>query len=321
MPTIIEIPDDPRYTIKSVSSQTGIRPVTLRAWERRYHLLEPKRGDNRYRLYSERDVAILQWVKKRLDEGLSISSAVNEFHGMQKADEWPEAVETVPAIPRPHSAEPPEKYVEPLYDALIRHDEEQTAALMKEIFAGYDLLTVSMRIISPVMMRIGEAWYNGRISITTEHFASAYLRGKLLSLLQAYPCKRNAPSFLVGSGPNEQHEIGALMFAALLRTSGYCVEFLGPDIPLDDLADYAGEENADMVILSASMESTALELKKMQEKLNKLRHPPLFGFAGGAFAHNPELIKAIPGHYLGPTMQDALAQVAELMEQRAAVTA
>ncbi len=319
MPSIIEFSDDPKYTIKSVSSQTGIRPVTLRAWERRYNLLDPKRGDNRYRMYSERDVAVLNWVKKRLDEGLSISSAVNELHGMQKSDAWPEAVQTAPSLPLLRSSVPPEQYVESLFNALIRHDEETTANLLKEIFAGYDLMTVSMQIVSPTMVRIGDAWFTGRISITTEHFASTYLRGKLLSLFQAYPCKRNAPSFLVGNGPNEQHEIGALMFAALLRTQGYCVEYLGPDIPLDDLVEYAGEEKPDMVVLSASMESTALELKKMQEKLGKLPHPPLFGFAGGAFAYKPELVNVIPGHYLGPSMDDAIKQVAELVDDRARV--
>jgi hypothetical protein len=43
MATIEDLPDDPKYTIKSVSTQTGIRPVTLRAWERRYELLSPHR--------------------------------------------------------------------------------------------------------------------------------------------------------------------------------------------------------------------------------------------------------------------------------------
>lgn len=316
MTTIIEISDEPKYTIKSISNQTGVRPVTLRAWERRYNLLEPQRGENRYRLYSERDLAILRWIKKRLDDGLSISSAVNELQGMQRADAWPEAIESAPSLPQARSTTPPENYITPLYEALVSHNEEETSNLMKEVFAGYDLMTVCMQIISPVMVQIGDAWYHGRIGIATEHFASTYVRGKLLSLLQAYPCKRNAPSFLVGSGPNEQHELGSLMFAALLRTSGYCVEYLGPDIPLDDLAEYAGEQNTDVVILSASMEPTALELKKMQEKLNRLRRPPLFGFAGGAFTFKPELVNAIPGHYLGPSMQEALQKVAELVGQK-----
>lgn len=62
MTTINDFSEEPRYTIKSVSVQTGIRPVTLRAWERRHDLLSPHRSENRYRLYSERDIAILRWI-------------------------------------------------------------------------------------------------------------------------------------------------------------------------------------------------------------------------------------------------------------------
>ena len=76
MTTINDFSDEPRYTIKSVSVQTGIRPVTLRAWERRHELLSPHRSDNRYRLYSERDVAILRCIKSLVVVGISIFNAV-----------------------------------------------------------------------------------------------------------------------------------------------------------------------------------------------------------------------------------------------------
>ena len=63
MTTLVDFSEEPKYTIKAVCGQTGIRAVTLRAWERRHELLNPHRSENRYRLYSERDVAILRWIK------------------------------------------------------------------------------------------------------------------------------------------------------------------------------------------------------------------------------------------------------------------
>lgn len=54
MVSIAEFSDDPKFTIKVVSERTGIKPVTLRAWERRYDLLDPNRLENNYRLYSDR---------------------------------------------------------------------------------------------------------------------------------------------------------------------------------------------------------------------------------------------------------------------------
>src|SRR5512142_2768887 len=96
MTTIVDLPDEPKYTIKNVATQTGIRPVTLRAWERRHEVLNPHRADNRYRLYSERDVAILRWLKNRVDGGISISSAVNELRSLTSNNNWPEAIPAAP---------------------------------------------------------------------------------------------------------------------------------------------------------------------------------------------------------------------------------
>jgi len=96
MATIIDYSEEPKFTIKTVFAQTGIRPVTLRAWERRYEVLNPHRSDNRYRLYSERDVAILRWIKSRVDNDISISSAVQELRAMLKTGIFPEAIPTGP---------------------------------------------------------------------------------------------------------------------------------------------------------------------------------------------------------------------------------
>jgi len=76
MVSIAEYSTDPRYTIKVVSERTGVKPVTLRAWERRYDLIDPDRQDNNYRLYSERDIEIIRWIAHRLENDLTISNAV-----------------------------------------------------------------------------------------------------------------------------------------------------------------------------------------------------------------------------------------------------
>ncbi|HEX9013771.1 MAG TPA: cobalamin-dependent protein, partial [Anaerolineaceae bacterium] len=157
-------------------------------------------------------------------------------------------------------------------------------------------------VLTPALVEIGEAWYRGEIRVTTEHFACTFLRGKLLSLMQTFPCRRNSNFLLVGCAPTEQHEIGALMFTVMLRSNCFQVEYLGPDIPLDDLVDYAKYEHPAAVILTASTEATAMELQHFQEKLRHLKRQPLFAYAGRAFTSDPRLCQKIPGLYLGPTL-------------------
>ncbi len=74
MSRIDNFPIEPEFTIKAVQNRTGIKPVTLRAWERRYDLLEPVRMPNGYRLYSERDIQLLMWVQRRVNSRSSASA-------------------------------------------------------------------------------------------------------------------------------------------------------------------------------------------------------------------------------------------------------
>jgi len=316
MTTIVDLPDEPKFTIKAVASKTGIRPVTLRAWERRHEVLNPHRADNRYRLYSERDVAILRWLKNRIDEGISISNAVSELRNMTSNNHWPEAIPQAPAQGVNTSNTPPGIYSNQLFHALIKHDENRAGDLLREVHAIFSLTTVCMEVLVPTLRQIGDSWYRGEIRVTTEHFASAYLRGKLLSLLQAYPARRSTPLILIGCAPMEQHELGSLMMAVLLRSEGFRVEYLGPDIPIEDLADYSSYELPGMVILSATSEYSAREMRRMQDMLQKTRPTPIFAYGGRAFDLHTELRSEIPGTYLGDTLQNAVDSVKALLKVR-----
>jgi len=314
MTSISDFSDNPKHTIKNVSIQTGIPPITLRAWERRYAVPSPSRSDNRYRLYSDRDIAILRWLKSQLYNGASISTAVTELRQMTNKGIWPDVIPQSLALVPVESVNLPAKYAHEVYLALIHHDEFEAGNLLRETFSTFDLKTILSKVLTPCLVEIGEAWVRGEIRITTEHFASAVLRGKLLTLLQAYPARRNAPFVMVGGAPTEQHEIGALMMAVLLRSEGYRVEFLGPDIPLDDLVDYARSEKPALIILTASTRTAALEMKRMQETSSRLRPPPVFGYGGLAFMTEPELRHQVPGIFLGESMDRAMEVIGELLD-------
>jgi len=314
MAKIADFPDIPKYTIKIVCNQTGIRAVTLRAWERRHDLLNPHRSENRYRLYSERDVAILRWIKSRVDNGIPISSAVAELHSIIKDGIWPDAVPPLPGTqPTPNSAHP-EQYARQLYQALLRHDESLAGDLLREAYTIFDIASICNDIITPALVQIGEAWYRGEIRITTEHFASAYIRGRLLSLFQAYSSRKNAPYVLCGCAPTEQHEIGALMLSILLRSKGIRVEFLGPDVPINDLIEYARFEHPQMIILTSTMRDSVSELFEFDKKLNKLEPKPIFGYGGAAFNIYPEIHEKVAGTFLGESLEIAVPKVIELLK-------
>ena len=63
------------FPTRVVSNETGVNAITLRAWERRYGLLTPKRTEKGHRLYTEQDIALIKKVVTLLDRGIPISQA------------------------------------------------------------------------------------------------------------------------------------------------------------------------------------------------------------------------------------------------------
>ena len=104
------------------------------------------------------------------------------------------------------------------------------------------------------------------------------------------------------------------MLSILLRREGYRVEFLGSDLPVDDLVAYAEDVTPDMIILSAGFEHTARPLFQLQGKLNKLSPKPLFGFGGPYFNRNKTAREAMQGVFLGTTPAEAIQVVHDLMD-------
>lgn len=310
MPTLADLPDVPRFRIASVCTQTGIQSVTLRAWERRYNFIKPRRSRSNYRLYSERDVALLRWVKQQVDEGMPIGQLAAEVRERQRTGLWPDL--PVAAL-KPAKVGPPEVWAARLYAALTSHAERAARQILAEAEAAFDIATICTEILAPCLVRIGAAWERGELRIATEHFASTLVRGRLLSLFQSLPARRGAARILVGTAPGELHDIGSLMFAVLLRRDGHQVEFLGPDVPLDDLVAYARETHPSLICLAANDPATAQSLRRLNEGLAGLRPRPRFGFGGAAFVREPALQTTIPGTFLGETVLQARVTVRKLV--------
>jgi DNA-binding transcriptional MerR regulator len=306
MTRIDELDDTPLYRIGAACSQVGILPVTLRMWERRYGLVQPQRTSGNYRLYSKRDIAILRWLKTQVDSGRPIREAAERLKEIQREGTWPDLPPSLNGR-QPSRAEA-STFVDRLFRGLRAHDEDRAGQVIHEVSSHFDLASICLEILTPVLVEIGEAWHRGAIRIATEHFASSYIRGHLLALFQSFPIARGGRRVLVGCAPGERHEIGSLMLALFLRQGGSRVEYLGPDVELDDLIVYLGAETVDWLCLSAATEATALGIARVEPHLAHLSRRPQFGFGGRAFVQVPSLREKVEGRFLGETAE-AGAQV------------
>jgi MerR family transcriptional regulator, light-induced transcriptional regulator len=304
----------PRFRIKPVSQQTGIPPITLRAWERRYQILSPRREQNRYRLYSEVDIQSLKWLKTQVDMGVTISQAATELRTMlAKGQPLEEIDESRPVRTFNSEQIAPNVLAERLFSSLVKHNESAAQTVFDLAKVEFPLSKLFEEVLIPFLVRIGEGWFNGKVTISTEHFASTFLLTNLMSIYRKLPMRKNKAKILVGGAPGELHVLGPLMMSILLREAGYFVEFMGPDLPLEDLVMYCKDEKPKMVLISASSEQAALSLRGFNGMLAQNQQTPIFAYGGGAFSRDPTLLEKVPGIFLGNNITLSVERVKQLI--------
>lgn len=300
--------DTPIYTIKTVVQQTGITSATLRAWERRYGVLSPSRSDGGYRLFSERDIAILRWLKSQVDAGVSISSAVALLE-LRQTHEGPEQAAPLAAGPAAQSgARNAEALINQLLAALLAFREAEAEATLTEAFALYPVEAVAEEIITPVLVAIGERWHRGEASVVQEHFATAFLRHRLAALFRAYDEPAVGPLAITGSAPGEWHDIGILLAALALRRRGWRVIHLGQNVPADQLAAEIQRLRPNLVCLSATTVESIAGVSAAVAAIEALPDPkPRLALGGRLLNHNAELRARFAHAYLGASVRDMIA--------------
>ena len=302
--------DSPLYNTKAVVQKTGLAAATLRAWERRYGVPEPDRSESNYRLYSERDIALLNWLRERTAEGLTIGQAVEMFrHESQRPQ----------PVPRPAPATLPAAQVEGARDALIDafmdYDEAAASQILNDLLARLSVEEVLMRIVQPTLIEVGERWHAGTLPVAVEHFGSSFVKRRLMLLINAQPLNAYAPLVILACAEREFHEIGPLLLTFTMRHRGIRVVYLGQNLPLSDLPELASSLHPAMIALSAMTEDALRAVVRAGEIIAALPEPrPLFAFGGGATARHPELTATVNGIHLGGDAVSAAEQALRILD-------
>lgn len=305
---LAQFSDKPRYNTKAVAQETGVPADTFRAWERRYGVPRPQRTEGGHRLYSERDIATIRWLRDRTAEGLTISQAIALMvDGTESSLTWLNtAVDT-----EPHSWE---RLNSRFFAALTDFDAARAEQILGEAFALYPLEEVFLKLVQPTMTEIGEQWHQGKLNVTTEHFATQFVRRKLSSLFNTYNITDGRGMIIVACAPSEQHDLGALLISVFLVRHGWQVVYLGPEVPLRDLLDTIQRIHPDLVCVAASTTETAIQLLEIGRSVLSLPPPrPHFGYGGRAFNVNPGLRERIPGQFLGKDAQETIDTITDLL--------
>lgn len=308
----------PIYNIKAVSRLVGLLPVTLRAWERRYGMPRPGRGDQGYRLYSEYDVRTLRWLKAQVENGLSIGRAV-EYLVELRGSGYDPAIEPSYSVPRIQ----PENNISPsvnnlgeqLLDALVHFDESGALDVMRRAFAMYSVDQVLMGVVEPTLVTLGDAWHRGELPIAVEHYATQFCMQHLMSMLAAAAPPSHQGVIVAACAPGEMHQIGLLMLVVMLRWRGWDVKYLGPDLYLDRLEEALLPIHPQILMFSANRVETAERLMVLPDILKHFPPPqPTVVLGGQAFAEM-RLPRSLPAVYINSSPTETIEHIETLMGQ------
>lgn len=236
----IEASSSERFPIRTVAILTGVKAITLRAWERRYGIVHPQRTLKGHRLYSHADIEKIRRILTLLDRGMQISRVS-------------EALQQPPEAREPRRENPWAAHLERMAAAVARFDEEELDAIYDEVLGVYSIERVTTELLLPALTRLGERWSGRTGGIAEEHFLASYLRSKLGARLQRPWRYARGPRLLVACAPQEHHEIGLLLFALEARAAGFRIILLGADNPLSELAAAHEQAHSDAIVISSSV--------------------------------------------------------------------
>ena len=263
------------FPISRVAELTGIAPVTLRAWERRYGLPIPHRTASGHRLYSMKEVMLLQRVTALMASGYSISRAVERIRA--------EGENEVTEQPQPQTS----KWGGYRARLLAAIDDFDTNALEDAYNDPLTLFPVDIiidEVLLPVMRQLGDEWEARDDGIAREHFFSAFLRNKIGTRFNHELHRSQGPSLILACLPGEAHEMGLMLFGLNASARGFRVLYLGADLSLSQLAPVAAKvDPAGIALSGTSVELDSLLLAAIEELSDNITVPI---FIGGEIAEN-----------------------------------
>ncbi len=302
----------PVYNLKAVIRDTGIKPDTLRAWERRYGLPRPQRTGGGHRLYSAYDIEMLKWLHARQEEGLSISRAAELWKSLEEEGQDPLLAMSYSAPSAPAvniTGDSLDELRAEWVDSILSFDEMSAEQVLAMAFARYPVETVVTGVLQKGLSAIGEDWYIGAATVQQEHFASALVQRRLDALLAAAPPPTRNAKILVANPPGEEHTFSSLFLTLMLRQRGWSAINLGANVPLVKLGATIETVRPNLVVLTAMRLQTAAALLQLSEELAQNHIPVVYG--GLIFNQAPALRARIPGTFLG----EQLCQGADKIEQ------
>lgn len=249
------------HRIHRVAKLTGLSKDVIRVWERRFGLLKPTRGSNRYRNYSDEDVTLLRYLKEQLDAGGSIG----ELSKLGR-----EELLTRARVNAPRVAVVENMFVRLLQELVSALNPLDRVTFEKRLNGAVAVVPFDEAlhgILLPLQEQVGQLWHEGQVSIAVEHYVTSQIQQKIFSAMNQLPVTEFGVTVVVACPPGEEHDIAALAVAYHCRVRGCRVYYLGANVPIDALVKLCSDVKPDLTILSVPVVRSENKVTELIEAL------------------------------------------------------
>lgn len=215
------------YSIKDLEQLSGIKAHTLRIWEQRYNIINPKRTDTNIRTYDDKDLKLVLNISLLQSHNYKISTIAKlSLEDLSKE---------VLAISEQHLNYPDQ--IHALTIAMIDIDEDRFEKIMATNILQFGFENTMINIIYPFLSRIGTLWITGSIGPAQEHFITNLIRQKIIVAIDGQVIRLDADSkkYVLYTPEGELHEIPLLFANYILRARNNKVVYLGQSLPFSEL--------------------------------------------------------------------------------------
>ena len=219
-----------RFSIKDLENLTGIKAHTIRIWEKRYNLLEPKRTETNIRYYDLSSFQKLLNVSYLNNNGYKISkiSTLSE-------DEIPKLVKEIAA-----KSNVDDHAINALKLAMFNFDQGLFYNIYDSLLKEKSFRNIFYDVFIPMMTNMGLLWQTNTITPAHEHFITTLIRQKIIANTEKIQSNRvndSKKTFVLYLPDNEIHELGLMFINYEIVSNGYHSIFLGPSVPVESLTD------------------------------------------------------------------------------------
>lgn len=216
-----------QFSIKDMEVLSGVKAHTIRMWEQRFHMFEPRRTPGNIRYYNDSDLKKLLNLSFLTQQGYKVSvlARMSEEELSRRVVDLSLTCTGV------------ESRIQSLTMHMLQLNELGFTQLLSVFIKESGLEQVMLDIVFPFFRAIGFMWQTGTITPAHEHFITHLIRQKLIVSIDQmdYVQQEAAKKYLLFLPEGEFHELGLLFAHYVIRSRGHETIYLGANVPYADL--------------------------------------------------------------------------------------